>query len=353
MNELKSKVSIPRMKKELQSILDGEKIRGEVVGCANGPRVTLFRISLEPGVNVKKVERCAKEIAATFNVPSVRVLAPIPGTKFVGVEIPNGREEMVDLRRLLEDGDRAKQMTIPLVLGKGFSGKNVVIDLALAPHILLAGVDPSEVSMGLHAMVTSLLYRFSPESMQLVLFHPQENVFDRYQGTPHLSMPVIHDVSQMIETLHKTVIEMEDRYKILQSVKAKSLREYNERNNIPNTPQSTTLPWKILFIGELASLQKEKSWNDAEIDICRIAQKGRAAGIHLVVATQYPTSKNIITGLIKANLPMRIAFRVNNVNESQLILDRSGAEKLLGGGDMLVMPYYTPIVRAQCASCKE
>ena len=353
MNEQKSKVSIPEMKNELQNILDKENIKGKVVGCANGPRITRFSIFLEPGVNVNKVERCAEKIAAYLHVSNVRILAPIPGTDQVGVEVPNGREEMVDFRELAEDGDWAKQMKIPLLLGKGFSEEKVVIDLAKAPHILIAGIDPSEVSMGLNAMVISLLHHFSPEGMQLVLFHPQGDVFDRYQGTQHLQIPIIHDASQMIAELHKTAAEMEDRYKFLASAKAKNLWEYNERNHTPNAPQTAGLPCKVLFIGELASLQKDKSWRDVETDICRIAQMGRAAGIHLVVATQYPTSRNIITGTIRANLPTRIAFRLNEANESRLILDRSGAEKLIGGGDMLVTTPSMETIRAQCAVCKD
>lgn len=351
MNEQKSEVSIPAMKNELQNILDKEKIKGKVIGSVNGPRITRFSISLEPGV---KVERCAEKIAACLHVSNVRILAPIPGTDLVGVEIPNGREEKVELRELLEDGDRTKKMMIPILLGKGFSGKKAVFDLAAAPHILIAGVDASEISMGLNAMAMNLVHRFSPENMQLVLFHPRENVFARYQGTPYLQMPVIHDASQMIAELHKTAAEMEDRYKILATAKAKTLWEYNERNHTPNVPQSARLPYKVLFIGELASLQNDnKSWCDAETDICRIAQKGRAAGIHLVVATQYPTSRNIITVTIRANLPTRIAFRVNELNGSRLILDRSGAEKLIGGGDMLVTTPHIETIRAQCAVSKE
>ena len=345
MNKPKSKVPIPTMKKELQSILDKGNIKGKVIGCANGPRIMRFSISLEPGVNVKKVERCAEEIATRFNVTNIRILAPIPGKDLVGVEIPNGRDEMVDLRSLLEDGNWVKQMKIPLMLGKGFSGKKVVIDLATAPHILISGIDPSDVSMVLNAMEMSLVHRFSPESMQLVLFHPGKTCLPGIRG----QMPVIHGASQMIAELHKTAAEMDDRYKFLQSAKAKTLREYNERNNIPNAPRTARLPYKIIFIGELASLQKDKSWHNAENDICRIAQKGRAAGIHLVVATQYPNS-NIISGIIRANLPTRIAFHVSKVNESRLILNNTGAETLLGDGDMLLMSHDMKIVRAQCAT---
>ena len=339
--------SNPTMKKKLQSILDDKNIKGKVVGSANGPRVTCFSISLEPGIKVKKVERCAEEIAASFNAPDVRILAPIPGKNLVGVEIPNGHGEIVDFHNLWNE-DVEKRMAIPLVLGKEFSNRKVRLDLAMAPHILIAGIDASEILMGLQAIVVNLLHRFAPENMHFVLFHPHHNVFDHYQGMPYLPTPVIHDASQMVAALHETVDEMYDRYKLLQSAQAKTLQKYNEIENI-----QTRLPYKVLFIGELASLREDKLWHQAEKDLFRIAQMGRAAGIHLVVATQNLKSQ-VITGVIKANLSTRIAFRVNNVKESQLILDISGAEKLLGNGDMLVMlPPDLKIIRAQCATCKE
>ena len=351
MNEPKPKVSIPTMKKELQDILDKKKIKGKVIRSAIGPRVTRFYISLEPGVSVKKVELCAEEIAISFNVSNVRILAPIPGTKFVGVEIPNGHDEIIDFRDLWEEGGE-KRMVIPLVLGKEFSGKKVVIDFAQAPQIMMAGRDVSELSMGLNAMVMSLVHHFSPENLNLVLFHPQRNVFDQYQRIPHIQMPVIHEAAQMIAELHKAAVEIDRRYEILRSARVKTLREYNELKTVASTPLSAHMPYMVLLIGEIAELQKDRSWYNAETDICRIAQLGRAAGVHLAVATQYPAS-TVISGVIKANLPTRIAFRVNNTNESRLILDSSGAEKLLGGGDMLVMSLDMKTVRAQCASFQE
>ena len=255
-------------------------------------------------------------------------------------------KNIVDFHTLFEKGHWAKQMMIPIMLGVGFSGKKAVLDFAKAPHILMAGNDPEEVLMGLRVMVMSLIRNFSPEALQLVLFHPQEGVFAVYQETPHLRIPVIHDTVQIIAELRETAVELERRYKILASAHAKTLREYNDINK--NSPQFSSLPYKILFIGELAQLRKDKSWSSAETDICRIVQLGRAAGIHLVMATQYPES-SVITGLIKANLPTRIAFRVNGVKESRMILNVSGAETLLGGGDMLLMMNGN-MKRIQCAA---
>ena len=227
--------------------------------------------------------------------------------------------------------------------------KNAVLDFAQAPHILMAGNDPEEVSMGLRVMVMSLIRHFSQEELQLVLFHPKKDVFAEFQETPHLWTPVIHDTKRIIEELRETAVELERRYKILASASAKTLREYNDNEKSQHAQQTSRLPYKILFIGELESLRKDKMWNEVEMDICRIAQKGRAAGIHIAVATQHLESR-VITGLIKANLPTRIAFRVNGIKESRLILDRSGAENLIGSGDMLLMQYGEPILRTQCAA---
>ena len=256
-------------------------------------------------------------------------------------------KNIVDFHTLFEKGHWAKQMMIPIMLGEDFSGKKAVLDFAKAPHILMAGNDPEEVSMGLRVMVMSLIRSFSPETLNLVLFHPQEDVFAGFQETPHLRIPVIHDTKRIIIELRETAVELERRYKILASASAKTLREYNDNGKSRHSQQSSRLPYKIIFIGELAHLRKDQSWSSAETDICRIAQKGRAAGIHLVAATQYPVS-GVISGLIKANLPTRIAFRVNGVKESRLILDRSGAECLLGGGDMLLMMNGI-MKRIQCA----
>ena len=340
---------IAMMEKELQYVLDAHKIKGKVVCSLKGPRITRFCISLEKGVDVRKVERCSEEIKDSLGVDNVRILAPIPGEDFVGIEVPHGCGDIVDFQNLFEKDHWAKQMAIPLMLGEGGSGKKAVLDFAQAPHILMAGNDPEEISMGLRVMVMSLIRSFSPEYLHLVLFHPQEGVFAEYQKTRHLRIPVIHDTKRLIEELRETTVELERRYKILASAHAKTLREYNDDRKDQNSQKSSRLPYKILFIGELESLRKDKMWNATEMDICRIAQKGRAAGIHLVVATQYPES-SVITGLIKANLPTRIAFRVNGVKESRLILDRSGAENLIGSGDMLLMQYGEPILRTQCAT---
>ena len=333
---------IANIKKELQYVLDAHKINGKIVRSLNGPRVTRFCISLKKGVDVRKVERCSKDIMITLGVDNIRILNPIPGENSIGIEIPNGNNEKVCLSTLLDEQNWKKEMTLPIMLGKEISGEKVDIDLAKALHVLIAGNDPAEISMGLNAMAMSLVHNFTPDDLHLVLYHPQEDVFAGYQG------PVIHDTRQIITELRETAVEMERRYKVLASAHAKTLKEYNDNVGNQNLPQSPRLPYKIIIIGELEKLRKDKMWNEAEMDICRIAQIGRAAGIHLVAATQFPTSK-VVTGLVKANLPTRIAFRVDNVNESRLILDMPGAENLLGDGDMLLMKHGI-MKRIQCAT---
>ena len=333
---------IANIKKELQYVLDAHKINGKIVRSLNGPRVTRFCISLKKGVDVRKVERCSKDIKIALGVDNIRILNPIPGENSIGIEIPNGNNEKVCLSTLLDEQNWKKEMTLPIMLGKEISGEKVDIDLAKALHVLIAGNDPAEISMGLNAMAMSLVHNFTPDDLHLVLYHPQEDVFAGYQG------PVIHDTRQIITELRETAVEMERRYKVLASAHAKTLKEYNDNVGNQNLPQSPRLPYKIIIIGELEKLRKDKMWNEAEMDICRIAQIGRAAGIHLVAATQFPTSK-VVTGLVKANLPTRIAFRVDNVNESRLILDMPGAENLLGDGDMLLMKHGI-MKRIQCAT---
>lgn len=333
---------IANIKKELQYLLDAHKINGKIVRSLNGPRVTRFCISLKKGVDVRKVERCSKDIMITLGVDNIRILNPIPGENSIGIEIPNGNNEKVCLSTLLDEQNWKKEMTLPIMLGKEISGEKVDIDLAKALHVLIAGNDPAEISMGLNAMAMSLVHNFTPDDLHLVLYHPQEDVFAGYQG------PVIHDTRQIITDLRETAVELERRYKVLASAHAKTLKEYNDNVENQNSPQSSRLPYKIIIIGELEKLRKDKMWNEAEMDICRIAQIGRAAGIHLVAATQFPTS-TVVTGLVKANLPTRIAFRVDNVNESRLILDMPGAENLLGDGDMLLMEHGI-MKRIQCAT---
>ena len=335
----------------LQRTLDSFKIPGEVVGYISGPRITRYEISLSEGVNVKKVEQIESNIAMNLEASSIRVLAPIPGRNVVGVEVPNTRSEAVFMRSAMETDEwKNGKAAIPVVLGKNVASKPIIIDLAKAPHLLIAGSTGSGKSVCMNTLIMSLLFKFDPDDLRLIMVDPKRVEFEDYRKLPHLITPVINDAKKVPIALRWAVTEMENRYKILARAGVKKLAEFNALSKngeeiIDNDGQVsednfgkpiTKMPILIVIIDELAELRMQDSWKDSETYIARIAQLGRAAGVHIVVATQRP-STNIITGVIKANLPTRIAFRVLQLVDSRVILDLPGAENLLGLGDMLAL----------------
>lgn len=334
----------------LQRTLDSFKIPGQVVGHISGPRITRYEISLAEGVNVKKVEQISSNIAMNLSAPSIRVLAPIPGRNVVGVEVPNTRSEAVYMRAVMETDAWNGKAAIPIVLGKDVASKPVVLDLAKAPHLLIAGSTGSGKSVCMNTLIMSLLFKFNPDDLRLIMVDPKIVEFEDYKKLPHLITPVINDAKKVPIALRWAVTEMENRYKILARAGVKKLAEFNalSHNGEPildsdgnvicdNSGEPLCkMPILIVIIDELAELRMQDSWKDSETYIARIAQLGRASGVHIVVATQRP-STNIITGVIKANLPTRIAFRVMQLVDSRVILDVPGAENLLGMGDMLYL----------------
>ena len=334
----------------LQRTLDSFKIPGEVVGYVSGPRITRYEISLAEGVNVKKVETISNNILMNLEAPSIRVLAPIPGRNVVGIEVPNTKSEAVFMRSVMETEEWDKSKGIPVVLGKNIAGTPTIVDLAKAPHLLIAGSTGSGKSVCMNTLIMSLLFRFNPEELRLIMVDPKRVEFEDYRRLPHLITPVINDAKKVPIALRWAVTEMENRYKILASAGVKKLAEFNALSKdgepIRNSDgeiiednfghQISHIPILIVIIDELAELRMQDSWKDSETYIARIAQLGRAAGVHIVVATQRP-STDIITGFIKANLPTRIAFRVLQQVDSRVILDLPGAENLLGYGDMLAL----------------
>jgi len=343
--------AIEHAKLLLQRTLDSFNIAGTVVGHISGPRITQYEISLAEGVNVGKVKQIENNIKMSLSAESIRVQAPIPGRDVVGVEIPNTRSEAVFMRSVMEsDAWQQGKAAIPVVLGKNVAGKPVVLDLAKAPHLLIAGTTGSGKSVCMNTLIMSLLFRFSPDDLRLIMVDPKIVEFADYSRLPHLITPVINDARKVPIALRWAVTEMENRYKLLARAGAKKIAEFNtlSRDGEPvrdgdgnpicdaqGNPVSR-LPMLIVIIDELAELRMQDSWKDSETYIARIAQLGRAAGVHIVVATQRP-STNIITGVIKANLPTRIAFRVLQLVDSRVILDLPGAENLLGMGDMLYL----------------
>ena len=336
--------SIVRSREILDRTLSSFKVPGFVSGYISGPRITRYEITLEEGINVKKVEGIADNIAMNLSAKSVRVLAPIPGRNVVGVEVPNTRSEAVFMRSVVESEEwNHCKAGIPIVLGKDVSGKPVVLDLAKAPHLLIAGSTGSGKSVCMNTLIVSLLLRFSPDELQMIMVDPKVVEFEDYKRLPHLITPVINESRKVPIALRWAVTEMENRYKVLARAGVKKLADYNKRPR-PETPEldddgiplPEKMPILVVIIDELAELMMSDSRKDAETYIARIAQLGRAAGVHIVVATQRP-SVQIVTGVIKANLPTRIAFRVSQSMDSRVILDANGAEKLLGMGDMLYM----------------
>jgi len=329
----------------LQSTLESFKVKGKVTGVTTGPRVSRFEVSLEPGVKVEKITSISNNIAMELSAESIRILAPIPGKNAVGVEVPNPKPAPVFFRNMMESETwNTTKADIPIVLGKDVSGKAVVLDLAKAPHLLIAGATGSGKSVCMNTLIMSMIMRFSPEELRLIMVDPKVVELEMYRTLPHLITPVVNESNKVPLALRWGVNEMERRYRMLAKVKAKNLNGFNSRPQDAEPvmdadgkviPQK--LPFLVIIVDELADVMMTDAKADVETSIAKIAQKGRAAGIHIVIATQRP-STNIITGVIKANLPTRIAFRVGSLIDSRVILDQKGAEKLLGQGDMLFVP---------------
>jgi S-DNA-T family DNA segregation ATPase FtsK/SpoIIIE len=340
-----SKEEIERCQAILQQTLESFNVDGQVSGIVSGPRVTRYEISLAPGVKVEKVANIGNNIAMELEAQSIRILAPIPGKNAVGVEAPNATAEAVYLRSMFESPQWAKSKSeIPVVLGKDVGGKPIILDLAKAPHLLIAGATGSGKSVCMNTLIMSLLFKFSPDDLRLIMVDPKVVEMEMYSTLPHLITPVVNDPQKVPVALRWAVNEMENRYRILAKAKVKNLAGYNSRH-LPEEPVldkdgkpiPDKLPILLVIIDELADIMMTDSKSEVETSIARIAQKGRAAGVHIVIATQRP-STNIITGVIKANLPTRIAFRVGSIVDSRVILDQKGAETLLGRGDMLLVP---------------
>ncbi|MCF6176614.1 MAG: DNA translocase FtsK 4TM domain-containing protein [Victivallaceae bacterium] len=337
--------SIEMASKVLQHTLESFNVDGQVTNIISGPRVTRFEISLAPGVKVEKVANIANNIAMELEAKSIRILAPIPGRNAVGVEAPNAKASSVFLRNVMESPEwKNSSAEIPIVLGQNVAGSPIILDLAKAPHLLIAGATGSGKSVCMNALIMSLLFHFKPEELKLIMVDPKVVEFETYTSLPQLITPVVNDPQKVPLALRWAVNEMEKRYKMLAKVRTRNLKTFNSRP-IPSEPVigddgkpiPDKLPILIVIIDELADVMMTDAKADVETSVARIAQKGRAAGIHVVIATQRP-STNIITGIIKANLPTRIAFRVGSIVDSRVILDQKGAETLLGSGDMLFIP---------------
>ena len=322
-------------------------IEVKLEGANVGPRVTQYTIQPPTGVILSKIAARDRELALNLAVDKVRIEAPIPGTRLVGIEIPNVRPADVTLRTILESSEWKKERNpLAFAVGKDISGNPVLANLAKMPHLLIAGTTGSGKSVMTNTLISSLLYRNTPSDMKLIIVDPKQVEMVQYNDIPHLLTPIINSTEKALSAMKWAVNEMERRYTCMAEEKVKKIEDYNEKlqkksalitdeNGNDQKHDGGKMPYIVIVIDEMADLMMQAG-KDLEQLIVRIAQKGRASGIHLVLATQRPEVK-VITGLIKANVPGRIAFAVNNNTDSRIMLDMGGAEKLLGKGDMLML----------------
>lgn len=333
----KSKVSEGVIDQKIEDLLEKLlmfKIEGDVVRTYTGPVVTTFEFKPAPNVKVSKILNLQDDLAMALKAQTIRIQAPIPGKDVVGIEVPNEDMQTIFIRELLESEIfQNSKSPLTMVLGKDIVGKPFVTDLKKLPHLLIAGTTGSGKSVGINAMILSLLYKNSPDNLRLVMIDPKMLEFSMYNDIPHLLTPVITKPTDAINALANMVAEMERRYTLMSKTKTKNIENYNEKAKKEGYDK---IPYIVVVIDELSDLMMT-SGKDVEHSIARLAQMARASGIHLIVATQRP-SVDVVTGLIKANLPSRLSYKVGQKVDSKIILDSMGAESLLGRGDMLFTP---------------
>jgi S-DNA-T family DNA segregation ATPase FtsK/SpoIIIE len=325
---------IKRNVKIIESTLETFGVSCKVVGVNPGPAVTQYELQPGPGVQVKRITALLNDLSLALAAAPLRIEAPIPGKAAVGIEVPNKAASLVTIREVVETAAfREGTHTLALALGNDVSGQSIVGDLTRMPHLLIAGATGQGKSVCINALITSLLFQVTPDHMRLLLIDPKRVELTNYNGLPHLALPVLVEPHQAAAALRWAVAEMDRRYKMFSAEGVRNIAAYNDKATQKLARQ---LPYVVIVIDELADLMMVAAGEIEEL-ICRIAQLARAVGIHLVIATQRP-STDIITGLIKANIPSRIAFAVGSQVDSRVILDTGGAEKLLGRGDMLYQP---------------
>lgn len=321
--------------KILEETLESFGVEARVVQVNRGPVITRYELQPSPGVKVSKIVNLSDDIALNLAAPAVRIEAPIPGKAAVGIEVPNKEMSMVYLREIIESKEFIDQKSpLTFALGKDVAGNSIVSDLSEMPHLLIAGATGSGKSVCVNSLITSILYKSDPEKVKLLLIDPKVVELSTYNGIPHLLIPVVTDPKKAAGALAWAVQEMNNRYKLFADNNVRNIESYNGLME-KKSPEGI-LPKIVIIIDELSDLMMAAP-NDVEDSICRLAQMARAAGMHLVVATQRP-SVDVLTGVIKANIPSRISFAVSSQIDSRTILDMAGAEKLLGKGDMLYYP---------------
>jgi DNA segregation ATPase FtsK/SpoIIIE, S-DNA-T family len=335
------KQSIKDRVSTLNKLFDDFNLPAKIDRVVRGPSVTMYELTLSPGVKVQRLFSLEDDFCVALGSADLRILAPIPGKSAIGLEVPNKIRSLVTLGDIYSSHDKKlSDELLSAPLGKSLSGDIIYMNIVEMPHVLIAGATNSGKSSCLNSIVISLLMKAKPSELKFIMIDPKMVELSIYNGIPHLLSPVVVNPKKAASALHWAVEEMEKRFRVLVEKNFKSLIEYNEaaKKNTNGDEDFKPLPYIVLFIDELADLMMVSA-SEVEDSICRIAQMGRAVGMHLVISTQRP-SVNVITGLIKANVPSRIAFMVTSNVDSRVILDCSGADKLIGRGDMLYLPYY-------------
>lgn len=330
------------------------------IAASPGPTVTLYEIKPAPGIRISKIKSLEDDIALSLSASGIRIIAPIPGKGTVGIEVPNAKPQIVSMKTMLESDPflNNSKMELPIALGKTISNEPYVTDLAKMPHLLMAGATGTGKSVGLNAVISSLLFKKHPSELKFVMVDPKKVELSLYSKIerhylaklPDSDEAIITDVKKVVRTLNSLCIEMDQRYDLLKSAQVRKITEYNDKfvhRQLNPEHGHHYMPYIVLVIDEFADLIMTAG-KEVEAPICRLAQLARAVGIHLIIATQRPTT-NIITGTIKANFPARIAFKVTSGIDSRTILDASGAQRLIGRGDMLISLSGSDMIRLQCA----
>ncbi|MBC2695289.1 MAG: DNA translocase FtsK [Desulfobacteraceae bacterium] len=326
--------------KLLEKKLGDFGVQGKVATILPGPVITTFEYEPASGIKISKIVGLTDDLALALRSISVRIVAPIPGKAAIGIELPNATRETVRLKEIVNSNNFEKSKSeITICLGKDIIGNPVVAELDKMPHLLIAGATGTGKSVALNAMICSFLFKANPDELKLIMIDPKRIELSNYDGIPHLITPVVTDVKKATNALFWAVHEMENRYKLLSEMKVKNIKQYNQKIAKEKTKEENghrKLPYIVIIIDELADLMMVAS-RDVEVALTRLAQMARAAGIHLILATQRP-SVDVLTGIIKANFPTRLSFQVSSKTDSRTIIDTNGAENLLGNGDMLFLP---------------
>ena len=353
----------------VEETLSSFKVNGEVTDVRVGPVVTIFEFLPAAGVSVRKIANLSDDLCMALRATSVRIVAPIPGKGVVGIEIPSSNRLTIFLRELMaSDQFRSSNMALPCVIGKDVEGGSVVTDLTKMPHLLIGGTTGSGKSVGVNGILMSLLYTCTPENLRMLLIDPKKLEFKLYQGIPHLLHPVVTEAKGAASALAWACREMDQRYELLARWDTRNIVNYNNKvdrelknwtkqkaikyappgwSELEPPPKPEKMPYIVIVIDELADLMMVAK-NEVQDSIVRLAQMARACGIHIILATQRP-SVDVITGLIKSNMPTRMAFKLRSNIDSRTVLDSGGAEKLLGRGDLLMLPNAGDIVRCHGA----